>query len=386
MKKQIVFAGIFAAGFCHPKVAETENAVLEPVVIHDTARHSFQEELVIGGLGVPWGLAFLPDGRLLVTEKEGRLGIVSLSDNVVFPVSGLPPIHDQGQGGLMDVTLHPDYEENGWIYLSYSEPKKDAHGNVTSYTVIARARLSGIALEGFEVVYQAEEKFYGHQHHHFGSRVVFDNEGYLYFSIGDRGQRKLAQSIQLPNGKIHRLHDDGQVPSDNPFVDHEDAIKSIWSFGHRNPQGLAVHPQTGQIWATEHGPRGGDELNHIKKGTNYGWPAITYGINYNGTLITDRTHKEGLEQPVLYWNPSIAVCGIDFYDGARFGHWKNNLLVTALAFKQLLRIGFEGERVIHQEIIYEPGSRIRDVETGPDGLIYVALEDPGRVVRLMPEE
>lgn len=356
--------------------------------LFDTARHSFREELVAGGLD-PWGLAFLPDGRLLVTEKKGRLGIVNPgaeSDTLAKPVRGVPSVFTAGQGGLMDVTLHPDYDANGWIYLAYSEPKRDADGNAIGYTVIARARLTDDHLSDLEVIYRVDEKFYTQHDVHFGSRIVFDGDGYLHFSIGDRGQRDLAQSLHTPNGKMHRLHADGRVPVDNPFAAIQGAIASIWSYGHRNPQGVAVHPLTGEIWITEHGPRGGDELNLVHRGVNYGWPIITYGINYDGTPITDVTHREGMEQPVFYWNPSIAVCGIDFYDGDRFPHWKNNLLVTALAFKQIRRVGIEGRRVIHEEIIYEPGSRVRDVETGPDGLIYAALEGPGRVVRLVPDE
>lgn len=367
-------------------VVAVTDAVAEQYRIHDTARHRFREELVASGLEIPWGLAFLPDGRLLVTEKGGRLGLVTVGDTTITPVKGLPPVDSAGQGGLLDVTLHPGYEATGWIYFAYTEPKQNAAGQRMAHTVIARARLAGDHLQHFELIYQAEQQFYRQNSNHVGSRIVFDHEGYLYFSIGDRSQGDSAQNVDFPGGKIHRLHDDGRVPEDNPFVDIPGAVVSIWSYGHRNSQGLAVDPDTGTIWSTEHGPKGGDELNMIRKGMNYGWPAISYGINYDGTTITDLTHHEGMQQPVWYWTPSIAVCGIDFYHADRFSHWNENLLVTALGFKQLRRVSIEAERVIHEEVVYEPESRVRDVETGPDGLIYVALEGPGRVVRLVPIE
>ena len=215
-------------------------------------------------------------------------------------------------------------------------------------------------------------------------KFSFEFLNYLFFSIGDRGERDEAQLLSTPNGKVHRIHDDGTIPKDNPFKDENSEISSMWTYGNRNPQGLAIHPSSGQIWSTEHGPRGGDELNIIKRGINYGWPVITYGINYSGTSITDLTEKEGMEQPIWHWTPSIAVCGIEFYSGNSFQHWNDDLLVTSLKFERLHRVVLLGNRKIDEEIIFEAGSRVRDVEVGPDGFIYVALENPGRIVVLRP--
>lgn len=349
--------------------------------IHTSERHAFRVEPFVENLGVPWGMAFLPDGRLLISEREGRLRIASSDGTLSDPLDNVPPVRAEGQGGLLDVALHPDYENNGWIYLSYSQLRSDGD----SFTAIARAQLDGQSLQNVKMIYQGpKEDFSGHAHH-YGSRIVFDAEHYLYFSVGDRGQRPEAQLLTTANGKVHRLHDDGRVPETNPFVGQTDALPSIWSYGHRNPQGLAIHPQTGAIWEAEHGPRGGDELNRIVKGQNFGWPAITYGINYNGTPITDKTHDEGMLQPHYYWLPSIGVCAIEFYEGNRFARWRDNLLVASLAFGRLHRLQLEEGRVLHDEILFESG-RLRDVETGPDGLVYLALENPGRIVRLVPTD
>ena len=235
-----------------------------------------------------------------------------------------------------------------------------------------------------QTIYKADDKFYTKSNVHYGSRLIFDNNNYLYFSIGDRGNRDQAQLLTTPNGKIHRLNDDGSIPEDNPFLKIPNAQKSIWTYGNRNPQGLVIDKKTSIIFSAEHGPRGGDELNIIEKGKNYGWPEITYGINYIGTKITKYTHKEGMEQPITHWTPSIAVCGIDFYDNNIFTNWENNLFVTSLKFENLYRLEIESGKVIEQELIFSTGSRVRDVETGPDGFIYVAIEDPGRIIRLKP--
>ena len=351
----------------------TGKAAAQQIV--QSEEYTFRVETFATGLGVPWGLAFLPDGRLLVTEREGRLRIVGTGGAVSPAIAGVPKVRAKGQGGLMDVALHPQYAETGWIYLSYSDPLPGPLGGMLSYTAISRGRLQEEGLVDVEVVYRAPDQFYTRHSHHYGSRIVFDREGYLYFAIGDRGQRPLAQNVKLPNGKIHRLHDSGGVPADNPFVGRDGAIASIWSYGHRNPQGMALHPETGQLWAAEHDPKGGDELNHVRRGLNYGWP-----------VIADQTHAEGMEQPQTYWVPSIAVCGIDFYTGERFGKWQNDLLATSLRFNRLHRLRLAGTEVVHEEIVYRGQSRMRDVETGPDGAIYLAVEDPGRILRLVPTE
>ena len=348
--------------------------------IHNTEKLSFQVETFVAGFEVPWGMAFMPDERMLVTDQIGDLWVVSSEGKDKVKVSGqIPAVRAKGQGGMMDVEIHPNFINNSYIYLSFSDIFENK-----SHTVLVRAKLVDNKLIDTKTIFKADEKYYTKKSHHFGSRILFDDEGYLFFCIGDRGDRDQAQSLAMPNGKMYRLHDDGSIPIDNPFYNTEGSIKSIWSYGHRNPQGLALHPISREIWEAEHGPKGGDEINIVSKGHNYGWPVITYGRNYSGTIISEYTHKEGMDQPVFHWTPSIAVCGITFYKGNKFPEWKNNLLATSLKFERLHRVEMDGLNMIKDEIIYEAGSRVRDVEIGPDGLIYVALEDPGRIVRLLP--
>jgi len=343
--------------------------------------HGFRVETLVDGLDIPWSIAFLPDGGLLVTEKPGRLRIVEHGKLVPEPVAGIPVVWSEGQGGLLDVTVHPDYATNGWVYLSYSDPGPDG----TAMTAVVRGRIRDGHWVDEETLFRAPVALYRRARVHFGSRFVFDGKGHLFFTIGERGHQDDAQDLTRPNGKVHRIHDDGRIPKDNPFADRPGAIPSIWSYGHRNPQGLAEDPVSGDLWDAEHGPRGGDELNIVVRGRNYGWPVITYGMNYDGTPITDLTAKEGLEQPVLHWTPSIAVCAIDFYRGDRFPRWKNDLLVSSLAAEELRRVVVEGGRVTKQEVLFKGIGRVRDVVSGPDGYVYVSLE-PGRVARLVPAE
>jgi len=348
--------------------------------IYHTRLLTFQVNTFSSGYEIPWGMAFLPNGELLVTDISGSLWRISSNGDSKREIKNTPRVYYKGQGGLLDIQIHPKFKENKLIYLSYS----DLQFNNRSNTTIARAILDDNSLKDFQILYQAPENLFTKTSRHFGSRIIFDDTGYLYFSIGDRGARNQAQDISLPNGKIHRVNDDGTIPIDNPFYNQADAVKTVWTFGNRNPQGLAVHPITRNIWEAEHGPRGGDELNIIYKGHNYGWPIITYGINYIGTKITDFTHKEGMDQPVWHWTPSIAVCGIQFYVGDEFRAWENNLLVTSLKYERLHRVVIENGEKVDEEIIYEAGSRVRDVEVGPNGLIYLALENPGRIVKLSP--
>lgn len=351
-----------------------------------TPSNGFEVEEFATGFDSPWGMAFLPDGRMLVTEKVGNLRLVDVDGTVSDPIDGLPEICVCGQGGLLDVQTHPDYDTNGWIYLAYSDPIMNADGEKVGYTAIMRAKLDGMSLVDHETLYKAPEELYTGRGQHFGSRIVFDNDGYMFFSIGDRGQRdKGPQYLNLPNGKIHRLYDDGRIPHDNPFVGVEGAAPSVWSYGHRNPQGLDYHAETGTLWGAEHGPKGGDELNHIRKGLNYGWPVISYGINYNGTTFTDITAKEGMEQPAHHWTPSIATCGITFYTGDKFPEWEDNIFVASLKFGRIHRVVLNGISVESDEILLETGGRPRDVATGPDGYLYIAIEEaPGKIVRLVP--
>ena len=365
------------------KAKEVGASVPSPVVdrVVESEKHAFKLETVVDGLDTPWGLEFLPDGRLIVTERPGNLRLLTPGKPAADLVSGLPKTWVKQDGGFMDVALHPDYAQNGWIYLGYSEA---GEGVGSSNTVIVRGRVRDSQWVDEQVLFRAPKELYWDDNTHFGLRFLFDKEGRLYYSIGDRGREDDAQDLSLPHGKIHRVHDDGRVPADNPFVGRPGAVASIWSYGNRNPQGLGWHPVTGELWSTEHGPRGGDELNVIEPGRNYGWPVITYGINYDGTPVSDKTAQEGLEQPVLQWTPSIGSCGIAFYTGDRFPSWKNDLFVTALVGQSLRRLVIEGRRVVHEEVLFRNIGRIRDVVQGPDGYLYVALNNPGRIVRLVP--
>jgi glucose/arabinose dehydrogenase len=340
--------------------------------------HTFKLETVVSGLEIVWGVDFLPDGRMLLTERPGRLRVVENGKLLPEPVGGVPAVWAKGQGGLLDVGVHPEYEKNGWIYLSYSDPGPDD----SSMTAVVRGRLEDHRFVDQETVFKAPAGLYRKGNPHFGSRFVFD-KGYLFFSIGERGQKDDAQDLTRPNGKIHRIFDDGRVPQDNPFVNKAGALPSIWSYGHRNPQGLAKDPATGVLYDAEHGPRGGDELNVVRKGRNYGWPVITYGMNYDGTPMTNITAKAGMEQPVTYWVPSIAVSSIAFYKGTRFPKWDGQLFLGALAQEELRRLVLKGGKVTHQEVLFKGVGRVRDVVSGPDGLIYVTF-DSGRVARLVP--
>ena len=349
-----------------------------------TDKETFFVENFADGFEVPWGMAFLPNDDLLVSDRNGTLWKVNKKGNKKEKISGVPDVRYKGQGGLLDIQIHPNFDINKYVYIGYSDFLP--HRKNRSFTSIIRVELKNNDLINPKTIYKADEKFYTSSKVHYGTRIIFDEKNYLYFSIGDRGKRKDAQSLTTPNGKIHRLHDDGSIPEDNPFINQKGAIKSIWTYGNRNPQGLGINPESSIIFETEHGPKGGDELNILSKGNNYGWPEITYGKNYTGTKITNYTHKDGMEQPIIHWTPSIAVCGMDFYDGKVFNNWKNNLLVTSLKFENLYRLEIKNEKVIKQELILSAGSRVRDVETGPDGFIYLAVEDPGRIIRLRPHK
>ena len=346
----------------------------------ESEQHAFKLETVALGLDTPWGLAFLPGGRLLVSERPGLLRVITPGQPLGEPIRGIPAVWAQQDGGLMDVALHPDYANNGWIYLAYSDPGLAG----ASMTAIVRGRIREGKWVDQESLYAPPPELYWADNSHFGSRFLFDRAGHLFYSIGDRGHEREAQDVSRPNGKIHRIQDDGRVPPDNPFVAQAGTLDSIWSYGNRNVQGLAFHPVTGELWATEHGPRGGDELNVVEPGKNYGWPAITYGINYDGTPVSDRTEQAGMEQPVVQWTPSIGVCGITFYTGDRFPKWQNDLFVTALVGQELLRLVVEGHQVVHQEILFRNIGRVRSVATGPDGYLYVVLNNPDRILRLAP--
>ncbi|HEX2166891.1 MAG TPA: PQQ-dependent sugar dehydrogenase [Longimicrobiales bacterium] len=351
-----------------------------PAQTHTSQHHAFRTVNVVEGLEHPWGMAFLPDGDILVTERPGRLRIVRDGALSPDPITGVPDVHARGQGGLLDVAIHPDFAENRFVYLSYSKPGPDR----TATTAVIRGRLEGNALTGVEEIIEA--KAWRQAGQHFGSRLVFDRDGYLYITVGERGEMQAAQDLTNHQGTVLRLHDDGRVPEDNPFVGRSDALPEIYTYGNRSPQGLTVHPATGELWESEHGPRGGDEINLIRPGANYGWPVITYGINYNGRPISDIQEKEGMEQPLHNWVPSIATSGIAIYDGDRFPNWRGDVFVGGLAGQHLARVRFDSDRnVIETEKLLEGIGRVRDVRTGPDGSIYLLIDAPDApLVRLDP--
>jgi glucose/arabinose dehydrogenase len=344
-------------------------------------KHAFRIVTLVEGLVHPWSLAFLPDGRMLVTERPGRVRVVGRDFRLdPRPLEGAPQVAAVGQGGMFDVAPHPKYAENGWIYLAYNARGEGGHG-----TELARAKLDGHRLTQLQVLFRLEPKSSGGQH--FGGRIVFDGAGHVFLTLGDRGDRDRAQRLDDHAGSVIRLHDDGRVPADNPFVKRAGAKPEKFSLGNRNMQGAALHPQTGELWTHEHGPQGGDEINVIRAGRNYGWPVITYGANYGiGTRIGEGTHKAGMEQPLHKWVPSIAPSGMAFYEGDRFPRWRGNLLVGALRDQMLVRLELEGEKVIREErLIRNAIGRIRDVRTGPDGYLYLLTdESDGVLARLEP--
>jgi glucose/arabinose dehydrogenase len=344
-------------------------------------KHSFRLVTLVESLENPWSIAFLPDGRMLVTERPGRLRIVS-KDFRLEPslVEGLPPIVEAGQGGLFDVVLHPRYAENGWIYISYNGAGSGGWG-----TELLRARLEGNRLADTQVLFRLQPKSRTGQH--FGGRIVFDRKGFLYLTLGDHGDKERAQRLDDHAGSVIRLHDDGRVPADNPFVNRPGARPEKFTLGNRNMQGAALHPQTGELWTHEHGPQGGDEVNVMRAGRNYGWPVITFGVNYGiGTKIGEGTAKAGMEQPIYYWVPSIAPSGMTFYTGDRFPDWRGNVFVGSLKFQLLARLELDGEKVVTEErLIQGELGRIRDVRTGPDGYIYLLTDaPPGVLARIEP--
>lgn len=351
--------------------------------VYTAGGYTFRLETVAEGFDTPWAIAFLPDGGQLVTERSGALRIVR-DGKVSEPVSGTPEVWANGQGGLLEVALHPDYAENGWVYLGFSKVTGKSRGRDAGMTAIERGRIKDGRWVDAETIFEVtDEDLLIPSGAHFGTRFVFD-DGYLFFGIGDRRRDMESQDLSRPNGKIHRIHDDGRIPADNPFVEDPEAFPSVWAYGVRNPQGLDQHPETGALWETEHGPRGGDEINRIERGKNYGWPVITYGMNYDGSPITDQTSKPGMEQPEHFWTPSIAVCGIDFYEGDVFPQWKNDLFIGGLAARVLQRARIKDGAVVEVETIVSDAGRVRDVASGPDGYLYLVLNGPNKIARLVP--
>lgn len=352
-------------------------------IYRSSVGHAFRLTEVAVGLKNPWSLAFLPDGKMLVTERGGRLRLIQGGKLEKDPVAGTPTVVARGQGGLLDVVPHPQFASNGLIYLSFS-----AAGEGGANTAVMRARLHGNRLDEQKVIFEAAPKTSGGNH--FGSRLLFAPDGTLFITLGERfTHRNEAQNTANHLGKVIRINDDGSVPKDNPFVGKPGAMPEIYSYGHRNSQGIALRPGTSEIWQHEHGPRGGDEVNILKAGANYGWPKITYGIDYDGSIISDKQALPGMEQPVVYWVPSIAPSGMAFYDGDKFPKWKGDLFVGALAKTHLRRLRLDGQKVVEQEeLLGGLEERIRDVRSGPDGFLYVVTDDSsnGRVLRLEPAD
>jgi glucose/arabinose dehydrogenase len=346
-------------------------------------RQTVRLEVVARGLETPWAIAFVPDGRMLVTERPGRLRIVA-QGQLLPPVSGTPAVWARQDGGMFDVEVHPEFERTGWVYLSYAEPGP----NDTSMTAVVRGRIKDNVWADQRFIYQAPPELFARANVHYGSRFVFDREGRLYYSIGDRGSAADAQDLSKPSGKIHRVNDDGSAPKDNPFFEKTGAMPTIWSYGHRNPQGLAFD-DSGRLWSSEHGPRGGDELNVIEPGGNYGWPVVSHGLEPG----ISRSEQEGMVPPVAHWNPSIGPAGMVVASSDRYPGWRGSVFVTALAGQHLRRLEIANGEVTHQEIVFDRFGRVRDIVTGPDGLFYVSLNLPGQrlsdttagvVVRLVP--
>ena len=356
-----------------------------------SAQHSYRVVPVVNGLVSPWSMAFLPRGEMLVTERAGRLRIVRGGTLLPDPVAGLPPIRVGNQGGLLDVVVHPGFVQNRLIYLTYSKPSPDSTRGTTA---VIRGRFVRDSLLDIEEILVAEVWSQGQGH--YGSRMAFDRDGYLFITVGDRQvpptgdlEAHPAQQLSTHHGKVLRVHDDGRVPEDNPFVGLAGALPQIWSYGHRNAQGLLVHPETNDVWATEHGPQGGDELNLIQRGRNYGWPVIGYGVNYRtGTAIHAGTMRQGMEQPVKVWVPSIATSGLLYYTGDKFRGWRGSVFVGGMVVQVLSRLTLDGQRAVSEELLVQRRGRIRDVRQGPDGFIYLALDDntgaPSGIVRLEP--
>jgi len=369
-------------------------SVVTPVLGQDpilrSANHDYRVVKVADGLITPWSIAFLPGGDMLITERPGRLRLVRDGLLRMAPVEGVPEVLAQGQGGLFDVVLHPDFESNQLVYLSYAKPIGDG---TEATTAVARGRFENDRLTDVEDIFVAESRG---RPGHYGARLAFDEEGYLFVTVGDRQAPSIgdleahpAQDISNHHGTVIRLHDDGSVPADNPFAGESDVLPEIWSYGHRNPQGLAIHPETGDIWITEHGPQGGDELNRILPGLNYGWPVIGYGVNYRtGSAIHEGTLRDGIEAPTHFWVPSIATSGLMIYTGNVFPAWKGSIFAGGLGGQQIARLTMDGQRVVREETILQGMGRVRDIRQSPDGYIYVAIESrdgsPTAVVRLEP--
>ena len=366
-------------GLENQSVFTTSEKLISNIV--KTNDYTIRIDTMVYGIEVPWGMDFDRVGNMYYTQRKGTLHVRKV-DGTIEDISGLPAIKSAGQGGLLDIELHPNFENNRRIYIGYSKPKT-IDGQEMLTTAVSYATLEGNRLTGLTEIFEALPYFT--TRHHFGNRLEFDKNGLLFIAVGDRGrENENPQDITKYPGKIHRVKDDGSIPVDNPFANHPTAVKSIYSYGHRNPQGIAIHPETNTLWDSEHGPRGGDEVNICLPGKNYGWPVISYGINYNGTTFTDKTEMEGMEQPEIYWIPSIAPSGTVFVKGDQYPKWKGDLLVGSLRFNYLNRCIVKNNKIVGEEMLLKGIGRMRDVQIDKQGFLYVAVENPGAIYKLVP--
>lgn len=363
------------APFGTPDAAAPRVALAAPA---DSVHPDFTVEKLSENLNNPWGMAWLPDGRLLVTERAGQILVFKDDKFTGEKLSGVPEVFAKGQGGLLDIQLHPDYAQNGWIYISYAKP---VAGGAT--TALTRFKLQGNQVVEKQDVFEAKPAL--EADYHFGSRIVFDKDKFLFLSVGERGTQPKVLLLDNDHGKIHRMYDDGRAPKDNPFVNQKGARPTIWTLGHRNPQGMAYDAASNRLWAVEHGPKGGDELNLIQKGKNYGWPKTSYGINYDGTILTKNKELPGVQNPVRYWVPSIGPCGMALVTSNRYPNWQGNLLIGALAFQHVARVQLSGAKYNTEEKLMQNLGRFRQVAQSPDGYLYAVTEGPGQLVKLMPK-
>ena len=373
----LIFGIVFSGESCTPKEESPIIPLAEYNFTTQTEKLVVKVDTLHTALQNPWGMTWLTDGRMLVTERKGEILIFKDNKFTGEKVKGLPAVYANGQAGLLDIAVHPNYAQNGWIYISYAKPVPGGGA-----TTIARFKLNGNTVSEFQDLIITTPAWNGGTH--YGSRIVFDNQGFLYFTNGERGSQDNAQNLSNSHGKIHRIKDDGTIPADNPFVNTPNAVKSIWTYGNRNPQGMIYDKVNNRIWEVEHGPMGGDELNLIEKGKNYGWPVITYGMNYNGTPITTITQKEGMEQPKHYWVPSIATCGMMLVTSDKYPEWKGNFLIAALAKQHIARVEMNGTDFSKEEKLLQNIGRVRQVSESPDGYIYAITEGTGLLVKLIP--
>lgn len=375
--KNHIYIGLLAGGIILASTSCSENQNHTAPNIEETngpTEVNFSVDTLYSELENPWGMVWLEDGRMLVTERKGEILIFENDEYTGNKLQGMPDVYARGQGGLMDIQLH-----KGWVYIAYAKPMSGGGA-----TTIMRARVDGDNLiDQEELIVTTPASSTGL---HFGCRIVFDNDDYLYFSSGERGTKENAQDLTNSHGKIHRINLDGSIPDDNPFVSEPNAVKSIWTYGNRNPQGMVYDADNNRIWQHEHGPKGGDELNLVVKGENYGWPLVTFGIDYDGSTITDIQEKDGIKPPVHYWDPSIAPCGMALVTSDRYPGWKGDLLIGALAHQHVARVSLDGTEFASEERLLQDIARVRHVAQSPDGFIYVVTESPGLMVKLIPQD